>query len=672
MTIFEHHKWEPNGRTRIELDEGVPTGRYKYTSKIGERQTPDGIGGFVPFLRDINTITHGDLNFELATDKQIIRKAGQILCGSFKFFVQAYIGGEWVNQPHGVPDRNFREGEIFRDGGWVEDDGKCTGFLSFPDASLSFGPQNSYDLYIALEAGRESRARMGVRFCAPVSGQVRFVAVLDELQKLPTDWEWIWARYAPEKEKEDRKIGIRVKDFEWKWTYDEAPYRSIVAEDNLDGTKKISVIFGEYSYTENEWLTIYPDQWGETGISETGDDCEQIDGAGGVVDLSGRDSDGLTTGFFTGAVYDTGFRFQNVVIAGNPTSIDAGTQIEFDVTYEFKAEFQSSLRFYGLEGDIGIWENTTPHGPEDEVKTAAFVAIDGAIYQDATGNDKVIDGADFQALIKEILDTSWSSGYDLGLEYQHDLIDTSGFIQIEDYETIGGGTAAARLTIVYTPAAGTTTPPTTLPPTTLAPTTPAPTTPSPTTTPPTTSPPTTSPPTTLAPTTLPPTTAPPTTPPPTTIAPTTAAPPTLAPTTLPPTTLAPTTLSPTTPPPTTAPPTTLPPTTPAPTTPAPTTLPPTTAAPTTLAPTTAPPTTSPPTTVAPTTSPPTTPVPTTVAPPTKVPTTIPPTTLAPTTIQPTTLSPTTLIPTTAPPAPDVRRRGWPRNFGFSMRTDWRT
>lgn len=120
----------------------------------------------------------------------------------------------------------------------------------------------------------------------------------------------------------------------------------------------------------------------------------------------------------------------------------------------------------------------------------------------------------------------------------------------------------------------------------------------------------------------------------TTVAPTTAAPTTLAPTTIAPTTLAPTTLEPTTPAPTTTAPTTVAPTTPKPTTPAPTTVAPTTTSPTTLAPTT-----------------------------------LQPTTLAPTTLLLTTLPPTTIIPTTAPPTL-ARRRGI-RNFGFSMRANWR-
>lgn len=98
-----------------------------------------------------------------------------------------------------------------------------------------------------------------------------------------------------------------------------------------------------------------------------------------------------------------------------------------------------------------------------------------------------------------------------------------------------------------------------------------------------------------------------------------------------------------------------------------TTTPPTTLAPTTLAPTTLAPTTLAPTTPSPTTLPPTTLAPTTPPSTTLPPTTLVPTTLAPT-IPPTTVTPTTTL-TTAPP-PLVQRRGI-RNFGFSMRDNWR-
>ena len=106
---FRHKKWEQNGRT---LQDDVNPNKFAYTSQIGEEQTPVGVGGFVPFLWKgaTNELQYGkdEYNLEFASDKQIIKKAAQVLCNSFKFFVQAYIDGQWVNQPHGVPTRQIR------------------------------------------------------------------------------------------------------------------------------------------------------------------------------------------------------------------------------------------------------------------------------------------------------------------------------------------------------------------------------------------------------------------------------------------------------------------------------------------------------------------------------------------------------------------------------------
>jgi len=424
---FSHHKWEKSGQTLYNAE----TNQYMYKAGIGEEQTWDGLK-WLPYLwkAGSNELQYGyNLNnIEFASDKQILKAAGKVLCNSMKFFVQAKIGENWVTQPHGIPTKNIAND--------YPSEGRCTGYLDFPDAHLSFGAQNPYDLQVGLEVGRSERATFGFRMRAPVSGQVRFQAVLDGLEKLPNDWEWIWARYAEFKNKEDRKVGIRVKDIEWHWTYDEAPQRGISVETNPDQTKKVTITFGEYDYTANEWLTVYPDTWGETGIADTNDDCQQKDGDSSV-DLDGFDGDGNMIG--TALLYHTGLRFQTVTIAANPTSVDAGTQIEFDVGYK-SGDF--NIVVYGLEGDTPVWENTTPTGPMQRTKTAASLTVTAP----AAGADKVYDGANFQALVKEVLDTSWTSGFDLGIMFSGENGGGSDYAQVEDYST---GTAA-RITIVYT------------------------------------------------------------------------------------------------------------------------------------------------------------------------------------------------------------------------------
>ena len=432
---FVHHKWEKSGRHFYDAG----TGQFKYESGVGEQQTWDGLK-WVPYLWKAasNELQYGhrELNIEYASDKQILKQAANVLCSSFKIFVQAYVGGEWVNQPHGVPTRNIANDYPV--------EGRCTGYLDFPDAQLSFGAQLPYDLQVGLEVGRSDKAIFGCRLRAPVSGQMRIQVVLDNLARLPTDWEWIWARYLPFKGKEDRRVGIRVRDLEWRWTYDEAPLRDISVETNPDTTKKVTITIGPYDYIANEWLTVYPDQWGETGVSQENDDC--CEGTDYGVALTGVDADGVLCGQVDwegpNQDWDYGVRFQNVTIAASPTSVDTGTQIEYDCGY---SEGSFTPICYGLEGDTPDFNTAAP-----STRTRTTASISFTQPGDAT-SDNTVSGANFQALIKEILDTSWVSGYDLGLTFdENDAAGTDDGFQIHDY----GDGVAARLTIVYTAAAG--------------------------------------------------------------------------------------------------------------------------------------------------------------------------------------------------------------------------
>ncbi|GAG43711.1 unnamed protein product, partial [marine sediment metagenome] len=77
---LRHKKWDKTGRHFEVLDEtGQPTSQLAWEGKIGEQQTPDRSGGFVPFLvhGSTNEIEFGanDDRLELASDRQIIKRA---------------------------------------------------------------------------------------------------------------------------------------------------------------------------------------------------------------------------------------------------------------------------------------------------------------------------------------------------------------------------------------------------------------------------------------------------------------------------------------------------------------------------------------------------------------------------------------------------------------------
>jgi len=425
---FIHHKWESHGRTYTD-DEN--SSKRMYSSYVGERQTPDGLGSYFPYIfhSETNKIQYGldSSSIEFASDKQILKRAADTICSSFKLYVEAYVGSSWVSQPHGVAERNFHQDEIFRDGGWETHEGKCTGFLSFPDAHLSYGAENSYNLFVGLEAGNHRLARLGMRFRASdlspaSSGQIRFVIELDGIKKLPSDWEWI--EQYNEEEDETRRVGIRVKDFEWRWTWDEAPYRDIVKVDNPDDTMKIQVIMGPYNYDEGDWLTIYPDTWGAT---EASDDCFQQNS-----DYYDNSSNTLYVGHFL-PDFDLGWIWNNVAVP-NTATLQDGCKITVNVTF-ITGSLKAVLK--------AVDENPPPAWSDSEKPT------DKAVYgTTVTWNESSLasqDSPEIKTMMQQIIDdVAWDSGDDLAVVWM-DNNSYEAYLRITAEE---GGTGA-ELTLVY-------------------------------------------------------------------------------------------------------------------------------------------------------------------------------------------------------------------------------
>ena len=429
---FEHHSWRPNSRKYHDS----ATGQFRADHHIGERNTSDDIGGFLPFLLRgaTNEIQfHEDSRIEFASDKQVLKKAADTLCSSFKLFVQGYVGGEWVNQPHGIPTRNFHQGEVFRDGGWEVNDRKCTGFLSFPDAALTFGGNKPYDLFVGLEAGGNSQAHLGFRFRAPVSGDMRFAVVLDGIKKLPTDWEWIWSGEGlPAHPRENRKVGIRVKDFVWRWSWEEAPYRDVIKENNPDDTMKISIIIGPFAYTKNEWLTVYPDQWNVT----TGtDDSTYYPSTWFEVYTNDYAVCGRSSTDFS-----CGFRFNTVDIGQGDTitsCLFTGQALAISNAPEGELDFVAA-------DTTSTW--SAGNSPHNQTLTGNAVAFNVAAPAAAKTSAELI--TPLQAVIDRV---GWVSENSISLCH----INTKGsdsYVAWEDYNSTG--TDEAYIVITWTPAAG--------------------------------------------------------------------------------------------------------------------------------------------------------------------------------------------------------------------------
>ena len=420
MTTLQHHRWDPNGRTFRELDDqDRPTGRFVYSSQHGEQQIQVDSGEWFPYLVDPNT---GDVKFAGGavsrndTSQSII--VGTSVLATSQIFVDRWDGEEWVSAPHGLPITSA----------FPNDNDTYSIVLDFPDAD--------YDLQTKITVGRSRRATMTIRLIYPVDARLRVQVVNDKMNF--SQCQWIETRYDPNKQKTPKRIGVRCGGLDWIWSLAESDEREIHVDENTDGTKKLTINMGPYDVSANKRLIIHPDQWGPTGIANTNDDCSQT--SFGTVDLDGADSDGSYVGDVFGGLFNVGLRFQNVAVSPNPASVDAGTQIEYDCGYAEGPLFNFNV--YGLEGDIAEWSVSPQHGPSDETRTNAVATF----VRPNSGLNRVIDGADFRSVVQEVLDTSWSSGFDMGFEIDRGTA-SGGFFQIEDFST---GTAA-RLTIVYTP-----------------------------------------------------------------------------------------------------------------------------------------------------------------------------------------------------------------------------
>jgi len=370
-----------------------------------------------------------------------------------KFFVQAEISADnWVNQPHGLPTKSIEHDRIFRDSGWVDEEGKCTGYLSFPDAHESFGGQKQYDLNIGLEAGKYPGSSLWWRFRGQTSGRVRFQIVIDGLEKLPSDWEWIWATFDPEKGKEDRKVGVRVKDLEWRWSYDEAPLRNISVETNPDQTKKITITIGPYTYIKNTWLFVYPDTWGPGQVSTTNDDCCESNVI--LYMATGFDSDGnwigqnsknSATGWYAGV------RFQNITV---PQGATIGDGCFIDGYQKYPGGTGLSENVWTAQ-DIDDSEDFNTTAPRDMTLTTAEVALDFDSFptdeQWWSKDDSAIFCPEIKTIVQEIVDReNWASGNAMSFVCKGDAGSTDRRIQFQDYGN--NASQAPKLTIVYTAA----------------------------------------------------------------------------------------------------------------------------------------------------------------------------------------------------------------------------
>lgn len=425
-----HLRWEPTGRTYEKLDElGNPTGQNIWAGKIGEEQIQDNNGDWQPYIYDTDSnelrYSKNDQRVEFSSGKQIIKNAGNKLIESLKLFVQREIDGEWVNQPHGLPTRQIRHNKRFRHKEIVDEDGYCLAWLEFPDAQ--------YDLQIGIQAGRSKKSVMGFRFRAPISANVRMQIVKDGIEDAG-NYSLIRVTVG----EETRVVGIKWRDFTWKWTYQEAGKRTVSIEDSISypGKKKATITVGPIAYNANEWIDEVPDTW---GLIDNVDDCHEA-ARTTYVDSEGVYSD-IRQGCNYTNRYESGLTWTNVTAAG---TAENGCYIQIDVR-SVQNSGNEAGRLYTVDTrSVTAWSQAyRPY--TDTPKHANYVNW----FEASVGPQ---DSPEIKTIIQDRFDDDHASGDDIGIVWIEPTTTQTDRIFYESLETGGGNPAA--LYIVYTTGGG--------------------------------------------------------------------------------------------------------------------------------------------------------------------------------------------------------------------------
>jgi len=435
---MQHLRWEKSGR--IFQNELAPN-QFLWQGGVGEEQVED-LGNYYPhlYVPTNGVLRYADSSIEFQNDQQIIKRAGNTLASSSMIIVQREISaGNWQTIDHGSAVRDMHVDEVFRNGAWQNADGKCTGFLSFPNAP--------YDFYVGIEVGRNAKTRMGFRFRAAQTGRVRFVLVNDGIEKIDAgDYEWIQGRGI--RTDPLKNVGIRFKNIKWRWSYEEADQRQFQIVNNPDGSRKLNVVFGPFDYTANTWLEVSPDTWSATGIAAEPDDGDEM--VAGTWNANGNYAN---TNLYLESAGGAACKWIGLrwvpTLTGTITSIDAGTQI---VLTNAGDNGNSTTVGFNLRASNtqtpAVWSTTKPSA------VAAWTTANRT-GNGSTGNQTL----DVSNIVGELAVTDGYS-YSAGTNYiNFGFLCTAGtagstwWSATHDYDGVGGDTEAT-LAIVYTVAAG--------------------------------------------------------------------------------------------------------------------------------------------------------------------------------------------------------------------------
>jgi len=423
-----HDKYTPTAREFVEVDkQQKPTGKRVWTSSIGQRNIDLGNGEFTDHAIDAEnkSLRFGDCEVRLTPQGLEFWQGGEKkLTSAFHLESKAELSSTW-DRPEAV----------------------VSGFKTsvLPTNDFADVAQLEYKLSVADQELTVKLCSWGldrVTFIfekeALSSGEQQIVWELEETKKANV----LKSYHHPDKNKSEKDIGLDFGAHTIKWKYDESDGREVF---NKDAGKKTSIAIDRKVFTTSERSIITPDTWNGGAVEIQANNDDAFESGNSSMVLSGEDSDGINFGATTSTptAADPCLRWDNVTCSG--TAGD-GCKITFDTTYNNYDACNGGTIAGIEEADPSDWSAGTRPSQRTPNTTATV-----SFNPDAGWGSGDMDSPELKTIFQELMDSYTYSGTQaLAITWDADPTGRH-WRQFEDYNT--GGTPA-RLTIVYTPAAG--------------------------------------------------------------------------------------------------------------------------------------------------------------------------------------------------------------------------
>jgi hypothetical protein len=376
----QHLRWDKHGRTFSHQDEGKPN-QFTYTSQTGQRTVDTGGGVYAPYVWDsINKkISYANHSCQFYDWYQVIRDENQnVLIDDQRFEIQ------YQNKKGAWRVLDLYQTEVTAD----QQDDHCTVTRRLWDTEgnelkIAFLFQPSYKIKLTFNLTVVTAGTYRIRF--------QNTGITGALTQQITG---------------TNLTGILFDAVHFLWAKTESPTRSYTSEDQAQG-KKINIYLGSYTLTDGQTITISPDVF-STSPNASGNDA----GRDGTENTWSTSRDVMQWGTYGGVNGRNALRFTNVTIdAGSTVSAASITGIA-----EQAKGNAAYWRVYGIEGDTATTDLDTEAHLNAKTRTTAYAdygPINTSAWVGGNTYTLLADSASFRSVVQEILDTSWSSGYDM-------------------------------------------------------------------------------------------------------------------------------------------------------------------------------------------------------------------------------------------------------------------